>query len=88
MRPARNDRLLDAAERHRLLSDPTRLAVLEALRSGERTIPELVEVTGMHRNTVRNHVQKVLTKLGAHSKLEAVAIATRSGLLPDPRDTP
>jgi DNA-binding NarL/FixJ family response regulator len=32
-------------------------------------------------NTVRNHVQRILTKLGAHSKLEAVAIATRQGLL-------
>ncbi len=32
-------------------------------------------------NTVRNHVQSVLVKLGAHSKLEAVVIATRSGLL-------
>jgi DNA-binding NarL/FixJ family response regulator len=32
-------------------------------------------------NTVRNHVQSILTKLGAHSKLEAVVIATRSGLL-------
>jgi DNA-binding NarL/FixJ family response regulator len=32
-------------------------------------------------NTVRTHVQKVLTKLGAHSKLEAVALATNSGLL-------
>lgn len=32
-------------------------------------------------NTVRNHVQSILTKLGAHSKLEAVVIATRGGLL-------
>lgn len=32
-------------------------------------------------HTVRNHVQAVLTKLGAHSKLEAAAIATREGLL-------
>ncbi len=32
-------------------------------------------------NTVRTHVQTVLTKLGAHSKLEAVVIATKSGLL-------
>lgn len=33
------------------------------------------------RNTVRAHVQRVITKLGAHSKLEAVAIARRHGLL-------
>jgi DNA-binding NarL/FixJ family response regulator len=32
-------------------------------------------------NTVRTHVQTVLTKLGAHSKLEAVALATKRGLL-------
>jgi DNA-binding NarL/FixJ family response regulator len=32
-------------------------------------------------NTVRTHVQRVLMKLEAHSKLEAVAIARRSGLL-------
>ena len=32
-------------------------------------------------NTVRNHVQHVLNKLGAHSKLEAVAIASRLDLL-------
>lgn len=32
-------------------------------------------------NTVRNHIQNVLVKLGAHSRLEAVATATREGLL-------
>ena len=35
-------------------------------------------------NTIRNYVQALLTKLGAHSKLEAVAIATRAGLLDHP----
>ena len=33
-------------------------------------------------NTARNHVQRILTKLSAHSKLEAVVEATRRGLLP------
>jgi putative two-component system response regulator len=33
-------------------------------------------------NTVRNHVQRILTKLSVHSKLEAVAEAGRRGLLP------
>lgn len=32
-------------------------------------------------HTVRNHVQNILTKLGAHSKLEAVTIAAREGLI-------
>jgi DNA-binding NarL/FixJ family response regulator len=31
--------------------------------------------------TVRNHVQNVLGKLGAHSRLEAVAVANRRRLL-------
>ncbi|MFS8096237.1 response regulator transcription factor [Lentzea alba] len=36
---------------------------------------------GVARNTARNHVQRVLDKLGARSKLEAVSIARREGLL-------
>lgn len=32
-------------------------------------------------NTVRNYVQAVLTKLGAHSKLEAVSRAVREGVI-------
>jgi DNA-binding NarL/FixJ family response regulator len=33
-------------------------------------------------HTVRNHVANLSSKLGAHSKLEALAIAVREGLLP------
>jgi two-component system, NarL family, nitrate/nitrite response regulator NarL len=33
-------------------------------------------------NTVRSHVQALLTKLQVHSRLEAVAFATRNGLVP------
>jgi DNA-binding NarL/FixJ family response regulator len=32
-------------------------------------------------NTVRNYVHSLLTKLGAHSKLEAVSIAVRQGII-------
>lgn len=32
-------------------------------------------------NTVRNHIQSILTKLHVHSRLEAVAAATREGLV-------
>ena len=35
-------------------------------------------------HTIRNHVQNVIVKLGAHSKLEAVAIAAREGLVDRP----
>ena len=33
------------------------------------------------RNTARAHVQRVIEKLGAHSKLEAVAVARRIGII-------
>lgn len=35
-------------------------------------------------NTVRNYVQRLLTKLGAHSKLEAVTTAVREGVIDYP----
>lgn len=35
-------------------------------------------------NTVRNYVQSILTKLGAHSKLEAVATSVREGIIDYP----
>ncbi|HWI04692.1 MAG TPA: response regulator transcription factor [Acidimicrobiales bacterium] len=35
-------------------------------------------------NTIRNHVQSVLAKLGAHSKLEAVSTAVREGIIDYP----
>lgn len=34
-------------------------------------------------HTVRNHIANLSSKLGAHSKLEALAIALRQGLVPD-----
>lgn len=35
-------------------------------------------------HTVRTHVQRILTKLGVHSQLEAVSVALRAGLRPSP----
>jgi DNA-binding NarL/FixJ family response regulator len=46
------------------------------------TSEEMASELGISTNTVRNHVQNLLVKLGAHSRLEAVAIAMREGLLP------
>jgi DNA-binding NarL/FixJ family response regulator len=42
---------------------------------------EIADRLSLSLHTIRNHVQNVLMKLGAHSKLEAVAIATREGLV-------
>lgn len=54
--------------------------VLLAIGKG-RSNSDIADQLGLSVNTVRNHVQSVLAKLGAHSKLEAAAIAAREGLL-------
>lgn len=54
--------------------------VLELLADG-RSTDAIGDALFVSRNTVRNHTQSVIRKLGAHSKLEAVAIATRAGLV-------
>jgi DNA-binding NarL/FixJ family response regulator len=59
---------------------PREVEVLELLAEGASN-EVLVRELGISRNTVRNHVQNLLTKLGVHSRLEAVALATREGLL-------
>lgn len=42
---------------------------------------EIAERLYLSHHTVRNHVRNVLAKLGAHSKLEAVTIAAREGIV-------
>jgi DNA-binding NarL/FixJ family response regulator len=54
--------------------------VLNLLADG-RSNPAIAAHLVISVHTVRNHVQNVLAKLGAHSKLEAVAVAAREGLL-------
>ncbi len=67
--------------------DPTRLTqreleVLRMLHAGHAA-ERIARDLHIAPNTVRNHVQRILTKLGATSRLEAVAIARRDGLLDD-----
>jgi len=54
--------------------------VLHAIVAGRPT-KQIAAQLGLSTNTVRTHVQKVLRKLGAHSRLEAAAIALEHGLL-------
>ncbi|MGH9035428.1 MAG: helix-turn-helix transcriptional regulator [Acidimicrobiia bacterium] len=48
------------AQRHRLLADARRLAIVEALSEGPRQIPELARLLGVHTTTVRAHLDKLL----------------------------
>ncbi len=54
--------------------------VLQRLALGESTETIATELF-ISRHTVRTHVQNLLSKLGAKSKLEAVAIARKQGLV-------
>jgi PAS domain S-box-containing protein len=44
---------------------------------------EIAGSLGISVETARNHIQAVMRTLGAHSRLEAVAVAHRIGLLPN-----
>ena len=56
------------------------LEVLQLLGRG-RSTEKIAEELFISVNTVRNHVANILSKLGVHSKLEAVAIAAREKLI-------
>lgn len=63
---------------------PREREVLELLAEGVST-QELAQRLVISVATARNHVQNILNKLGAHSKLEAVSIAVREGVIEFPR---
>jgi DNA-binding NarL/FixJ family response regulator len=57
--------------------------VLSLLAAGAST-KNMVDTLFLSIHTVRNHIANILAKLQARSRLEAVAIATRLGILPLP----
>lgn len=75
------------------LQQPASVSRPDALTEREREVLELVAEgltnraigtrLGVSPNTVRNHIANLSGKLGAHSKLEALSIAVREGLLPE-----
>lgn len=48
--------LEEIAERFRALGEPARLALIEALRNGERTVSELVLASGQTQANVSRHL--------------------------------
>jgi two-component system, NarL family, nitrate/nitrite response regulator NarL len=59
---------------------PRELEVLELLAEGATSL-RIAETLGVSPNTVRTHVQGILSKLQVHSRLEAAAFAVRHGLV-------
>ncbi|MFN8018288.1 MAG: response regulator transcription factor [Acidimicrobiales bacterium] len=85
--PALLARLLPRLNRanHGLGSDlsPREREVLELMATGLSN-KAIAGQLFLSVNTVRNHVQQILVKLDAHSKLEAVATAAREGIVSYP----
>jgi DNA-binding NarL/FixJ family response regulator len=67
--------------RHEVLTE--RESEVLALLADGLTNVAIAERLTVSVHTVRNHVANLSAKLGAHSKLEALSIAVREGLLPD-----
>jgi DNA-binding NarL/FixJ family response regulator len=61
---------------------PRELEVLEILVRGGSNA-EVAQELGLSPNTVRTHVQSILTKLQVRSRLEAAAFAVRFGIVRD-----
>jgi DNA-binding transcriptional ArsR family regulator len=60
-RPLTSEVIELVAERFRALGEPARLQILEALRGGERTVSELVDVTGLAQANASKHLQLLHT---------------------------
>jgi DNA-binding NarL/FixJ family response regulator len=81
----RSSRPADATTLDRASLTPRELDVLRLAVEG-LTNAAIADRLSLSVNTVRNHVQNAMTKLGAHSKLEATAIAVRTGIVAPPHD--
>jgi DNA-binding NarL/FixJ family response regulator len=60
---------------------PRELEIIRRLADGEST-EHVARELGLSKHTLRTHTQNVLTKLGVHSKLEAIVAAMRHGRIP------
>ena len=59
---------------------PRQNEVLHLLAHG-RSTEQIADELHLSRETVRNHVRRMLTALDAHSRIEALAVAHREGIL-------
>ena len=82
LRRLRHRRDQDASAERRLSRlTPREREILRHMATGES--PELIaESLSMSPHTLRTHTQNILTKLGVHSKLEALMLAVRHGAVP------
>ncbi|MGI8332512.1 LuxR C-terminal-related transcriptional regulator [Actinomadura scrupuli] len=92
-RVARGERVIDANLAIAELSTkqspltPRELDVLEVAAEGATT-GEIAERLFLSRGTVRNYLSRTLTKIGARTRVDAVAIAKQHGWLSSRHDYP
>lgn len=67
-----------------VLSD-REIQILELVAAGENN-KDIAAQLFLSVNTVRNHIQRISQKLGAHSRLDAVVTAVQCGLIDLPGD--
>ncbi len=77
LRRLRTRRAADADLERRLTRlTPREVQILQLMADGKAS-EQIAEELGMSRHTLRTHTQNILTKLGVHSKIEAVVAAIR-----------
>ncbi len=57
VRPLSRAQLHAIAERFKALAEPSRLAILAALREGERTVSQILRATGLGQANASRHLQ-------------------------------
>jgi len=82
---ARDGRKIAAARRRPGASSPidtltVRERHIAALLASGRGAADLAQLLGISPHTVRTHMQNIMIKLGAHTRLEASMLARRAGL--------
>ncbi|MGE3857824.1 MAG: LuxR C-terminal-related transcriptional regulator [Dehalococcoidia bacterium] len=78
-RPVKRHEDAEAAELRNSIT-PRQVAALRLLAEGYSP-EEIAASLGIRPVTIRNHIQAAMDRLGARSRLEAVIIASRAGLL-------
>jgi DNA-binding NarL/FixJ family response regulator len=73
----RRDQDADAQQRLERLT-PREAQILEQMATGAAP-DRIAQTLGMSPHTLRTHMQNILTKLGVHSKMEALVLAIRHG---------
>ncbi|HEX2068891.1 MAG TPA: response regulator transcription factor [Actinomycetota bacterium] len=79
LRYLRHRRHQESTERQRANRlTPRQIEILQHMADGV-PVQEIAKQLNMSPYTLRTHVQNILTRLGVHTKLEALAVAIRHG---------